>query len=630
LNTVARNPFSGVHAEKIEKSWLPANQNCVRLQFLNLFDRRKRMMRILAAGFLVLGVTFIGVSEAQPPPTINIQGGLADSGGGPVTGTHAFRIRFFTVAVGGTEIGAANGNATFSDGGRYSIAVTPPAAVLSANEVYYELAIDTADDGLDQSDTFPNRVQIHSVPFALLAANANLLGGSPASGFLTASAGSGQFLSKNMSDTFSGSKLTVNGALDVGTAGTSSHDVNIFGASPGARLYWNESRNALRAGRVTGAQWDSGNVGRDSVAMGFNTTASGVTSTAMGFITTASGTNSTALGTGTVASGIRSTAMGFGTIAGGVTSSAMGYGTAASGGYSTAMGYDTAASGTCSTAMGLRTAASGYASTAMGRQTIATGPDSTAMGYSTTASGYGAIAMGGLTIAAGTSSLAMGVGTTASGSVATAMGVGIEAAGDNSLAIALDNQSGTVVSQNNTMAIVGGRVGIGSVTPTTRLLVEDNVSGFVATFVNKGDISNRDGILVQAGTNDGSFTTDFLLAIDGDGDHVGALRNSSGTFSVVDLSDRKSKTDIRDTEVDALAIVDGLRVVDFKRKSNPNGPMLHGFIAQEAQEVFPEMVTQLDEDMLGISKDALIPILTKAIQEQQKEIERLRALVETK
>jgi hypothetical protein len=210
------------------------------------------------------------------------------------------------------------------------------------------------------------------------------------------------------------------------------------------------------------------------------------------------------------------------------------------------------------------------------------------------------------------------------------MGVGIEAAGDNSLAIALDNQSGTVVSQNNTMAIVGGRVGIGSVTPTTRLLVEDNVSGFVATFINRGDVSNREGIVVQGGANDGSFTTNYLLALDGDGDSVGALRNSSETFSVVDLSDRKSKTDIRDTEVDALAIVEGLRVVDFKRKSNPNGPTIHGFIAQEAQEVFPEMVTQLDEDMLGISKDALIPILTKAIQEQQKEIERLRALVETK
>lgn len=667
-------------------------------------------MRILTVGFIILGWAFLGGSEAQPPPTINIQGGLAASGGGPVTGTHAFRVRFFTVAVGGTAIGSATGNATFSDGGRYSITVTPPAAILASNEVYYELAIDTADDGLDPSDTFSNRVQIHSVPFALLAQNANSLGGTPAAGFTN------QFLRKDMSDTFSGSKLTINGALDVGTMGASSHDVNIHGASPGSRLFWDASKGAIRSGQATGTQWDDANIGGNSVAMGYNTTASGFGSLAMGQNTMASGFESTAMGRDTISSGYRSTAMGSGTTASGYFSTAMGFGTTANGSGSTAMGYlttagqvgatamgaktsalgayctaagkystasgaystaigesataiglvataigygatanaagatamggGTLASGETSTAMGRSTTASGNTSTALGRDTlasglfslatgqlsqataplstamgkstIASGSASTAMGDSTTASGTGSTAMGAFTTASGNASTAMGAYTTASGRFSTAMGRSIEARGEFAVAVALNNQVNTVVSQNNTMAIMGGKVGIGSVTPTTRLLVEDNVSGFVATFVNRGDVSNREGIVVQGGANDGSFTTNYLLALDGDGDTVGALRNSSGTFSIFDPSDRRLKTDIKDTEVDALAIVEGLRVVDFKRKSNPDGPTIHGFIAQEAQEVFPEMVTQLDEEMLGISKDTLIPILTKAIQDQQR------------
>jgi hypothetical protein len=64
----------------------------------------------------------------------------------------------------------------------------------------------------------------------------------------------------------------------------------------GKRLMWYPVKAAFRAGYVDGTQWDDGNVGIYSTAMGYNTTASGFYSTAMGYSTIASGDYSTAMG----------------------------------------------------------------------------------------------------------------------------------------------------------------------------------------------------------------------------------------------------------------------------------------------------------------------------------------------
>ena len=71
----------------------------------------------------------------------------------------------------------------------------------------------------------------------------------------------------------------------------------------GTRLMWHPAKSAFRVGYVDGTQWDDGNVGSYSVAMGLRTTASGPNSTAMGSETTAIGIVSTALGYQTTARG---------------------------------------------------------------------------------------------------------------------------------------------------------------------------------------------------------------------------------------------------------------------------------------------------------------------------------------
>jgi hypothetical protein len=59
-------------------------------------------------------------------------------------------------------------------------------------------------------------------------------------------------------------------------------------------------------------------------------------------------------------------------------------------------------------------------------------------------------------------------------------------------------------------------------------------------------------------------------------------------------------------------------LVDFTRKTLPDAPTIHGFIAGVAQEVFPEMATQLGANLLGVSKESLIPILIKAFKTSRR------------
>ena len=231
----------------------------------------------------------------------------------------------------------------------------------------------------------------------------------------------------------------------------------------------NGSRKLMVGNRVVAS-------GAYSTALGEQTTASEQASTAIGYGTIASGFASTAMGQNTNASGSRSIAMGQGTKAIGSSSTSMGYYSVALGESSVATGDNTNAEGYASFASGSQSNASGIYSTAMGQLTEASGSKSTAMGVDTKASGYASTAMGSDTISSGLVSTAIGFGTIASGNYATAFGQEIEASGDYSFAIGLDDMNGINVTQNNTMAIMGGNVGIGTVSPNYTLEVAGNVS----------------------------------------------------------------------------------------------------------------------------------------------------------
>jgi hypothetical protein len=88
-------------------------------------------------------------------------------------------------------------------------------------------------------------------------------------------------------------------------------------------------------------------------------------------------------------------------------------------------------------------------------------------------------------------------------------------------------------------------------------------------------------------------------------------------------SDSRIKKNIVNSNY-GLATVLKLRPVEYNLISNDLKQV--GFIAQEVQKLVPEVVTGKEGDLskgeiLGITYSNLVPVLTKAIQEQQKQIE---------
>ncbi len=200
----------------------------------------------------------------------------------------------------------------------------------------------------------------------------------------------------------------------------------------------------------------------------------------------------------------------------------------ATGIYAIATGYNTNASKGCSTAMGYNTTASGEYSTAMGSSTIASGDHSTAMGAQTTASNFYSTAMGASTTASGQTSTAMGYATTASGHCSTAMGARIIAYGDYSFGIGL-YESPYFIEQDNTMAIMGGNVGIGTTSPAAKLEVS---SGTLSTQFTGNDIKfNRDGTAYISNVNTGPGSS-LAFTTKGDSGNVRMLIDDSGNVGI--------------------------------------------------------------------------------------------------
>ncbi|MFH0865240.1 MAG: hypothetical protein V1904_03545 [Bacteroidota bacterium] len=192
----------------------------------------------------------------------------------------------------------------------------------------------------------------------------------------------------------------------------------------GTRFMWVPSKYALRAGMVTGPNWDADSLGFYSVAFGRESKAKGSYSTAFGNNTSATNTAAFASGVSSVASGMYSYAAGFTT--------------AARGNFSMAFGANTIANNTGSFAAGTGSMAYGDYSLAIGRSVRANGEASMATGYKTLANGIYSTASGITTRASGSYSYAGGLDTRAQAFASMAIGRFNIAAGDSTTWVATD------------------------------------------------------------------------------------------------------------------------------------------------------------------------------------------------
>ena len=222
----------------------------------------------------------------------------------------------------------------------------------------------------------------------------------------------------------------------------------------------------------------------------------------------------------------------------------------------------------------------GTYSVAMGNGTTASGNYSTSMGYETTASGSRSTAMGSGTAASGNNSTAMGYFTTASGNKTTAMGAHTTANDYASLVIGQFNSSG---SSANLLS---------------------------ATSFN----TSNTAFVIGNGTNSSNKSDAFKVMFNGDTTVGGDITISSDArlkSNIVSLGSTLSK----------LLLIDG-------KSYEKDGKQRIGVLAQEIQEVFPELVSEDDNEMLAVNYQGLVPILINALKEQNEKINRLEKLVE--
>ncbi|MBU8891427.1 MAG: tail fiber domain-containing protein [Bacteroidales bacterium] len=351
---------------------------------------------------------------------------------------------------------------------------------------------------------------------------------------------------------------------------------------------------ALGSGAVASANksFAFGSVGIDSLGntTGLKTRATGEYAYAIGLGCEASNKGAFALGANNLASGEFSTAVGFNTTATTWYSTAMGARTQATGWYSTAMGFSSEATANAAMAIGYGSISDGYGALAMGVNAHATGSNSVALGNRTSTLGISALALGSSTQANGWYSVAMGDGSIASGDWSFAAGASAEA--NNYLATAFGN--GTIASCYNTFVMGAFNAEIGNT--SYNFPYGDNPL-----------------FIVGNGTDNSTRTNALEL------DWIGNLWIAG---ALTEDSDSTLKENIEKLE-NVLPKVQQINPVyfTFKKHMTPEPKRNLGFIAQEVQLFFPELVSISSKGKLAMDYSKMTAVLLQAIKEQQEIIE---------
>jgi len=268
--------------------------------------------------------------------------------------------------------------------------------------------------------------------------------------------------------------------------------------------------------------------------------------------------------------------------------------------------------------------ASGIGSVAIGFHNIAgpTDTPSSTIPPSALNSG-GQFAVGYGTQATGHASFSSGEGTIASNQAATSMGFGTTADNVGMFAIGVNNAAeiGNIVpgdtagSYYNTTYNGGppealgqptGDVGVAFVIGNGDVDVTVNLSNGVTESVLKGaNPSNAFKVMFN-----GDTTVSNNLTVSGD---------------IVVSSDARLKANIVSlgSTLARLLLIDG-KTYTMKK----DGKQKIGVLAQDIQNVFPELVSEDDNEMLAVNYQGLVPVLINALKEQDDKISRLEVLVE--
>lgn len=380
-----------------------------------------------------------------------------------------------------------------------------------------------------------------------------------------------------------------------------------------SKLFFDNSKSAFRAGAISTNNWNQDSVGINSFAFGENTKADGKgaivfgnNSKASGISSIAMGDYSSALGNYSMSTGRASTASGENSISMGLFAKAEEYSSVAIGAYSEATNWYAYALGNLATA-------SDWFSLATGYDTESDGRASTAMGYQTKALGDYSFSQGKSSQALGDYSFAMGEGAISRASYSNTIGRYV-----------ISKRIGeTIIGKYNDTTIVGSIFSIGNGFNNT----SRNTAFYISNVFSTGYFDNG----IAPATN-----------------NVGGLGTSTRRWTAVYATNgtiQTSDTTLKDNIEPLTYGLDELmkmKTISYTWKNDERKTRKIGFNAQNLLEVIPEVVETHSEHQneetgemvyeenqnLGVYYSDIIPVLTKAIQEQQLMIQQLQAEVE--
>lgn len=184
----------------------------------------------------------------------------------------------------------------------------------------------------------------------------------------------------------------------------------------------------------------------------------------------------------------------------------------------------------------------------------------------------------------------------------------------------------------------GGNVGIGTTTTSNKLEVAgtarfaSTISGYVATIHNNGNTSSYNGLNIIAGTNASGAGGTFIrfqrpnAVFPYTPVTTGSIEQlDANTISYNTTSDERLKENIVDSRCSINDLMK-VKVRDFNFKDDKAKKTQTGFIAQELYTVYPFAVSKpsTEDDLWQVDYGRITPLLVKAIQDQQAQINSLK------
>lgn len=341
----------------------------------------------------------------------------------------------------------------------------------------------------------------------------------------------------------------------------------------------------------------SNTISNDSVvAIGHLNVVSGNGAAAFGQGCTASGTSSLSIGKSAVSGGLESISIGISSVSNGNYSLAVGSGaTTSTSQFATAVGRNASVTALAGAAFGAFASVSAQYGVALGESSQVLGDYGIAIGSSGYAAGRDSVSICRNSSSTGISGISLGFNAVTNKDYAVALGDNATGNGLNGLALGRNSKTGT--GDNNTS--VGCNAGANSTTGNRNVLI-----GYNAGTDGVANITTQSDTIVLGHQN---ITNAYIQV----------------PWTVV--SDQRDKTDIKPS-LYGLNFVNKLNPVSFKMQ--PRGTELDqdarahaqsriGFIAQDIETLDYEklIVDSSNPDHLKIRETALIPVLTRAIQE---------------